>query len=201
MCESLISSYLKHIKKCFVIQTNWKITANWNDWDKDNVEKLYDKIKKTEFVECFQKKNGSLQNIDQILKQAEIDVVGINTKDVFMVEVAFHENGLGYKNVHKKVFEKILRAYMCGHAYFPKFNIHIIFATPKTPKTTLTTIEKNLEILKQTFEEDHVSFQFLTNENFKNEILSPTINATKKEADDSQLFVRSYKLLNSLQSM
>lgn len=198
MCESLLTSYLKYIKKCLVTQTNWKTTSNWGDVKE--VETTYSKIKKTDFETCFRKKNGSLQSVEQILKQAEIDVVGINEKDVYLVEVAFHENGLGYKNIRKKVFEKILRAYMCGKAYFPTFNIHIIFATPKTKKSTLSIIEEQLEILKQEFTEERVNFQFLTNDNFKNEILTPTMNATKKEADDSQLFIRSYKLLISLQS-
>ena len=30
MGESLLQSYLKHVKNCLISQTNWKTSSNWN---------------------------------------------------------------------------------------------------------------------------------------------------------------------------
>jgi hypothetical protein len=33
--ESLISSYLNHVEKCKIVQTNWKVSGNWTVGDQD----------------------------------------------------------------------------------------------------------------------------------------------------------------------
>jgi len=30
--ESIVYSWLKHIKKCKIIQLNWKVSINWEKW-------------------------------------------------------------------------------------------------------------------------------------------------------------------------
>ena len=35
MGESLVSSYLKNVEQCRIIQTNWKIFGNWSMGEQD----------------------------------------------------------------------------------------------------------------------------------------------------------------------
>ena len=198
MGESLLQSYLKHVKNCLISQTNWKTSSNWNidSSCRDRLEYIYNKIRtNNQFSDVFKK-----NELDQILKQAEIDVLGINNVNtVFMVEVAFHEGGLNYGSkieTKNKIFEKLLRAYLIGLAYFSNKELKILFATPKTNPATKEIIDDYFELLDREFSSENVHFQFITNENFKNEILIPTLKTTSSEADTGELFLRSYKLLN-----
>lgn len=197
MGESLLQSYLKHTKKCIISQTNWKTSSNWNIDENTNfqLKKIFEKIKaNTNFSEVF-KNNG----LTQILRQAEIDVVGLNKEEkVYMVEVAFHEGGLNYGNKDKtrnKIYEKLLRAYLIGLAYFQEKNYEIIFATPKTNPAVQETIEKSFDDLQKEFGSEKVIFKFITNEDFKNEVLLPTLQTTEEDADSNELFLRTYKML------
>ncbi|MBO5691072.1 MAG: hypothetical protein J6R96_04335 [Spirochaetaceae bacterium] len=198
MGESLLQSYLKHIEHCLISQTNWKTSSNWNIESscRDQIKYIYNKIRSNnQFSDVFKK-----NELDQILKQAEIDVIGFNNANtVFMVEVAFHEGGLNYGSkieTKNKIFEKLLRAYLIGLAYFPNKELKIIFATPKTNPATKEIIDDYFELLERAFSSDTVHFQFITNENFKNNILIPTLKITSSDADTGELFLRSYKLLN-----
>ncbi len=197
MGESLLQSYLKHTKKCIISQTNWKTSSNWNIDENTNLQlkKIFEKIKaNTNFSEVF-KNNG----LTQILRQAEIDVVGLNKEEkVYMVEVAFHEGGLNYGNKDKtrnKIYEKLLRAYLIGLAYFQEKSYEIIFATPKTNPAVQETIEKSFDDLQKEFGSEKVIFKFITNEDFKNEVLLPTLQTTEEDADSNELFLRTYKML------
>ena len=197
MCESLLHSYLKHVENCVITQTNWKTSSNWiiEQNNRDQLEYAYNKIRtKNEFADVFKK-----NELDQILKQAEIDVIGINNNTVFMVEVAFHESGLNYGSkieTKNKIFEKLLRAYLIGLAYFPNKKLKIIFATPKTNPGTKEIIDSYFELLEKMFSSENFYFQFITNEEFKDKILIPTLKITSSDADTGELFLRSYKLLN-----
>ncbi len=198
MGESLLQSYLKHVENCLISQTNWKTSSNWNIESscRDQIEYIYNKIRTdNQFSDVFKK-----NELDQILKQAEIDVLGLNDKNtVFMVEVAFHEGGLNYGSkieTKNKIFEKLLRAYLIGLTYFPNKELKIIFATPKTNPATKEIIDDYFELLDRMFSSDTVHFLFITNDEFKNKILIPTLKITNSDADTGELFLRSYKLLN-----
>lgn len=198
MGESLLQSYLKHVENCLISQTNWKTSSNWNinSSCRDQIEYIYNRIRTdNQFSDVFKK-----NELEQILKQAEIDVLGLNDKNtVFMVEVAFHEGGLNYGSkieTKNKIFEKLLRAYLIGLAYFPNKELKIIFATPKTNPATKEIIDDYFELLERMFSSENVHFLFITNEEFKNKILIPTLKITSSDADTGELFLRSYKLLN-----
>lgn len=198
MGESLLQAYLKHVENCLISQTNWKTSSSWNidSSCKTKIESVYKKIRIDNHFKDVFKKN----KLDQILKQAEIDVLGLDDKNtVFMVEVAFHEGGLNYgkkEETKNKIFEKFLRAYLIGLAYFPNKEIKIIFATPKTNPATKNVIDNYFKLLEKMFSSDNVHFQFITNDEFKNKILIPTLKSTSADSDTGELFLRSYKLLN-----
>ena len=141
MGESLMQSYLKYKKGCLLTQTNWKTSSSWTI-EKENFEKIefiYNKIQShTDFSDIFKK-----NSLEQALKQAELDVVGIDKNKLYLVEVAFHENGLQYGgrlDTKDRVCKKLLRAYLIGLAYFPNYTYEIIFASPKVNPATDETL-------------------------------------------------------------
>ena len=197
MGESLLQSFLKYVKNCLVSQTNWKASASW-DIPQNNlssVSQLFTQIQKhKDFSSVF--KGTSLE---QALKQAELDVIGINNDKLYMVEVAFHENGLQYgdkEQTKDRVCKKLLRAYLIGRAYFPNFSYEILFTSPKVNPATNKIIQSYFATLVSDFGiQGKVKFCYIANDDFKNEILFPTLKASQNDSDTSDLFIRSTKLL------
>ena len=196
MGESLMQSYLKHIKGCLITQTNWKTLRSWKRTNEDMVRKKFEEIK-NEYPNIFSKKIS----FEQILNQAELDVIGIANDKIYMVEIAFHEQGLRYgKNdgeVKDRVFKKMIRAYLIWIIYFSKYSCEIIFACPKVNRSPNELIKKCFDELKDKnfYNKEKVEFKYLPNEEFKNEILLQTLDTLKSDSDTSELFLRSAKLL------
>ena len=194
--ESLIYSYLRHEKQCLITQTNWKSSGNWDisEYIKDQAIYEFEKINSHhEFSEIFKSK------IDQTIKQAEIDVLGIDANNtVFAYEVAFHEGGLQYGGkiaTKNRIIKKLLRAYITLLCYFPSFTYSIAFCSPKVNPATEKYILEYFEILANEFDSENVKFHYFSNEKFYTEITQKTLNNTQTEADTSELFSRSVKLL------
>jgi hypothetical protein len=195
--ESLMLSYLKHVKKCLISQLNWKISNIWETETKGNeqLEYFYNKIiAHSEFTDIFK------AGLNQTLKQAEVDAIGIDSNNkIFAVDVAFHENGLQYGDkieTKNRIIKKLLRSYLTLLSLFPDSNYEIIFASPKVNATTEKVIIDYFSLLSNDFRTEKVLFKYISNELFKNEILIPTIKAAASEADTSELFIRSIKLLD-----
>lgn len=99
MGESLLYSWLRHVKECQIVQTNWKISPQWELKNRDQISELLQESDK-----AFQKQFNSYiykdSSLEQFLKQAEVDVLGIslsdNSPNIYAVDVAFHEAGLNY---------------------------------------------------------------------------------------------------------
>ena len=94
MGESLVYSWLRHVKCCQVVQTNWKVSSQWKLYHEDMLRTLMETAD-TRFSEKYGykifKKNASLA---QILSQGECDAIGISLHDgipaIYATEVAFH---------------------------------------------------------------------------------------------------------------
>ena len=198
MGESLLQSYLKYEKGCLLTQTNWKTSSTWKieDSNREKTEYIFNRIQNhTDFSDIFKK-----SSLEQCLKQAELDVVGIDKDKLYMFEVAFHENGLQYGrrlDTKDRVCKKLLRAYLIGVTYFPNYRYEIVFASPKVNPATDETIKEYFAILNRDFSDsEKVIFKYIANNEFKNTILLPTMRASSDDADTSDLFLRSLKLLD-----
>ena len=93
--ESLCYSFLRHVKKCWLVQANWKASENWPKRNDVDMERIFIHMK-----ERFDP-DGSVfkgtRTCNQFLKQGEIDVVGVELDGtVHAMEVAYHEAGLNY---------------------------------------------------------------------------------------------------------
>ena len=200
--ESLMLSYLKHVKKCTFYQTNWKVSSNWeiSSETSDKVQFYYDNIIKTsEFSDIFKK-----NKLNQLLKQAEIDILGLDSNNtIYAVDIAFHEDGLQYGDKNKtkdRVIKKLLRSYLVLLAYFPNKKYEILFASPKVNQATEIIISDYFNVLKKNFTDDYVIFKYLSNNNFYENILKPTILDSTNDSDTNELFIRSIILKNLFES-
>jgi len=196
--ESLILSYLKHIKKCVFYQANWKVSSNWNidENSNDKVSFIYDNIiNHSEFSEIFKQ-----SKFEQLIKQSEIDVIGWDGRDkIYAADIAFHEAGLNYGSkieTKNRVFKKLLRSYLTLLAYFPNKKYELIVASPKVHSATEDIIKDYFNVLNKDFSEENVKFKYISNDLFRDEIFIPTIEKTKIDSDIGELFIRAMKLTN-----
>ena len=207
--ESLALSYLKHVKRCVVYQTNWKLSSWWlQELGKESpAEELYEELKGSSSKEKiaatdFDVKDVLTSDFSQFLKQAEIDALGVDKDgNVYAIDVAFHERGLGYGkkiDARDRVMKKFVRSYMIMLGCFPGRKCTIIFASPKVDKAKNDLIKPAFDALSsdERFKDKEITFEYIVNKKFETDILTPTIEASKNDADTSELFLRAYKLLH-----
>ncbi len=96
IAESLCPSYLRHVKGCWLVQTNWKTSEHWVKQKSDSdLESSFESMRRLFDPDgmIFKK----TKDASQFLKQGEIDVVGVGQDgSVQALDVAFHEDGLNY---------------------------------------------------------------------------------------------------------
>ncbi|MGE0020683.1 MAG: hypothetical protein AB7S72_13510 [Draconibacterium sp.] len=199
IAENLIYSYLKHSEGCRIVQTNWKTSGSWKttEFDERQAKELFEKINKSsQFSGIF--KNNSF---DQLIKQAEIDVLGINTTEqsIFGVDIAFHEAGLNYGSTNEtalRIMKKIFRTIFIMQSYFSNFTkFNSYFVSPKVNPATEKPIFLLIEEARRIISDEMISIDFISNEGFFSKIVDPTIKSIDDESDTAELFSRAIKLV------
>lgn len=206
--ESLACSYLRHVKHCWIVQTNWKAPEHWRPQDAE-LEARFSEMK------CVFDSDGSVfkktKGAAQFLKQAEIDLVGVDQHGgVHAMEVAFHEDGLNYREkdgskssglpaseiVANNVLKKMLRTYLILRTNHPQHTrLHIYFLSPKVQPAVQQCLDTVFVTLQRKYAD--VEWCLLTNDDFTESVIKPTLDNTSNVADSSELFVRSAKLLEA----
>lgn len=209
MGESLFYSWLRHVKECQIVQTNWKVSSQWNLKHERELQEILDyQTKHFEKLRGYKifKQNSSL---GQILQQAESDAVGIAIQDdgahYYAVDVAFHEAGLCYGSKDEtvmKIIAKCVRTAMCLYGYFDTKCADIIFASPKINPAIMQALTPCLDEINNTFNDLGFSFHFrlIANAEFNSAVLQPILMASNGIADTSELFVRSYQMYKMFSS-
>ncbi|MBR5540525.1 MAG: hypothetical protein IKU56_04015 [Clostridia bacterium] len=202
--ESLMYSYLCHIKGCQIVQTNWKMSSVWPRYNVTAIENFLEKVRSLYSAKYNYAVFKQTASVAQVLKQCECDVVGVcvgeDKNTYYSVDVAFHEGGLNYKSKEEtaaKIVAKMAKAAMCLYGCFNAVDGEIIFCSPKTTPAYLNAIIPCVEDLNTLFKEYGFRFtaKVITNEQFKMTILDPVLEKSKHIADTSELFVRSCQLL------
>ncbi|MCU4173925.1 hypothetical protein [Carboxylicivirga sp. N1Y90] len=199
IAESLVNSYLKHVEKCRLVQTNWATSGGWviTDYDKERAIELFEKIKQHPvFSEIF--KGNSFE---QLVKQAEIDVLGINVEEstVYGIDVAFHSAGLNYGGQDEtcaRLMKKIFRTVFIMQCYFSQFDkFHSYFVSPKVNPSVEKQILEYIDIARGVISDDSISIRLIANSDFYSEMVDPISKTVKHENDTTELFARALKLL------
>ena len=205
MGESLVYSWLRHVKECQLAQTNWKTSSGiWKLHNENELNIMFYDINDY-FIKA---KKGKLfkktSTLAQLLKQGECDALGIAVENGMLhyhaVDIAFHENRLQYGSKQEtilKVVAKCVRTAFCLHAYFDAREAEVIFASPFASVGVCAEIEKYLVDMNNYFASKGLAFhlKLICNEDFNSQILEPVLVACKTVADTSELFARSYKLI------
>ncbi len=197
--ESLACSYLRHVERCWLVQANWKTPEHWG-------RRLTDADLEALFAEMRRRfdPGGAVfkqtKDAAQFLKQGEIDVVGVDQQGgVHAMEVAFHEAGLNYGSTAEtknRVLKKMLRTLLILRAHHPpQTPLHIYFLSPKVNPVVQKPLEEKFANLRQEY--PHIGWSLLTNADFAESVVKPTLENASNVADSSELFVRSAKLLET----
>jgi len=199
IAENLIYSYLKHTEGCRIVQTNWKTSGKWfvTDHDEKLSKKLFNKIQSSPIFDGIFKKNS----FSQLIKQAEIDVLGLNTTEnsIFGIDVAFHSKGLNYGSNDEtalRIMKKIFRTILIMQSYFSSFNaFNSLFVTPKVTPAILTPILDLEREAKNLINDEMIEIKFIANKDFFNDMVNPVIKASSDENDSGELFARAANLI------
>ena len=203
--ESLGYSYLRHVRRCWLVQANWKASEYWDKrLTDDELEQEFGSMRErlespgSGFKGAFKK----TAKCSTFLKQAEIDVVGVGLDgSVHAVEVAFHEGGLIYKDgADKNVLKKMLRTMLVLRAYHPEdTRMHVCFASPKVNPKTQEGLKRAFGWLRREY--PAIKWRLMMNDDFSDGILRPLREKTSQIKDTSELFVRSLQLLELIGSV
>ena len=201
--ESLGYSYLRHVQRCWLVQTNWKASEHWDKrLTDDELEQEFGSVRdKLESHAVFKGTLKQTATCGQFLKQAEVDVVGVRLDGgIHAVEVAFHEGGLLYVGgTDKNVLKKMLRTMLILRAYHPQARLHICFASPKVNPKTRASLERVFDWLQGEY--PGVDWSLMMSDDFANRFLRPLREKTSQVKDTSELFVRSLQLLELIGSV
>jgi len=199
IAESLIYSYLKHTEGCRIVQTNWRTSGKWviTEYETERARMLFKKISESElFTGIF--KNSSF---NQLVKQAEIDVLGINTAEntIYGIDVAFHSSGINYGSNTEtalRVVKKIFRTIFIMQTFFDENEkFKSFFVTPKVNPATKSLIDDYIIKAREIIEDENIFIEFISNEQFYSEIVDSCLENIDEEHDTTELFSRSVKLL------
>ena len=203
--ESLLLSWLRHVKECQLVQTNWKASAKWELLNRETLERLMQSSS-----DVFQSKYGyniykSTSGLDQLLGQAEIDVLGIHFGEdgthIYVVDVAFHEQGLNYGSrveTVARVIKKFIRSAMCIYGYFGFTTGEIVFASPKIHPSVMGDLTACIGDISAVLQESGLNYgiRVISNDGFNDKVLQPVLSVLGDVADTSELFLRSLQMYN-----
>lgn len=194
--ESLMQSWLRHIKRCDIVQTNWKAATHLGI-NKNKADTLLAMMRLEYPSFC------SGQTAGQILKQIEIDALGciVANRKYFACDIAFHESGLHYSKGTDKVLSKLLRTILCLYSFLEAKSAVIVFATPvlvsKSDKVILQNFIDTLnDCLQNKWGLKDFQVKLYAEYEFETGILNPVMHRVRDIKDNSEVFVRACQLIN-----
>lgn len=202
MGESLIYSWLRHEKQCQLAQTNWKASHYWALDRRDELQALYEKFGQY-YQDKYQYDIFKSCSLEQLIKQAEIDVIGISfsesAQSIYAVDIAYHEAGLNYGDKSKtltKIIQKCVRTALCLYGFFNIATGEIVFASPKINPAIENELSPMFGELTDLFSQLGLEFSatLYCNDSFLDGIMRPVLEKGTNIADTSELFLRSVQM-------
>lgn len=209
MCESLLYSWLRHVKQCQVVQTNWKVSPSWEFKGTDKSESLMqaaDDYFGGKYWYSIFKQNKSLT---QIIRQGECDLLGASFHEngnlFYAAESAFHTSGLNYgsnEETVSRIVKKIVRTAISLYGYFNAESAEILFVSPKINPSVYEPLIVCVEEINKIFKEQGFDYtaNVIANDEFNDLILQPVLRLGAEVDDTSELFMRSYQLIEMFES-
>ncbi len=199
--ESLVRSWLRHVEHCEFAELNWKPSPTWQPPENIQAKTVFENAR-AEWPEAFGKNAFS-----QFLKQAEIDVLGLNITNnkLHLVDIAFHSGGLNYGGQGKtgqRIFKKLIRSALIAQTYFPSREAIVYFVTPVcTPGIKKEVDAAYIRACEVISDISDISFQLIIGHDFKTQIVDEVLTLGSDVADTSELFLRSWQLIQPFLDM
>ena len=202
MGESLIYSWLRHEKQCQLAQTNWKASPYWEVDSRNDLQALTEKFSRY-YQDKYQFDILKGCSLEQFIKQAEIDAIGISfsqsAQSIYAVDVAYHEAGLNYGDKIKtltKIIQKCVRTALCLYGFFSIATGEIIFASPKINPAIEKELTPMFTELTELFSQFGLEFSAILycNASFLTGVMQPVLEKGTSIADTSELFLRSVQM-------
>ena len=209
VCEQMLAAWLNHIKGCQLVQTNWipspVAVENLSEETLTSIGEFVSAINR------FSEENNldifKHSTVKQMVGQCEIDIVGVRLEDgivqkVYLIDSAFHENGLNYGDVVARVLKKILRAIFVADASFRNIPAQIVFVSPKCGENLRQILQEHVQFLRETVKRFYPDSEILVlfNEDFTQTVYEPLLEKVDSLNDDNDLFLRSVKLCKTAES-
>jgi hypothetical protein len=185
-----------------------------------DIEDIFVKLRQ-DFSDLKLKLTADEMKADQFIRQGETDCVGVClrlddiTQDlddttpklivdkIYAVDIAFLEYGLNYGDTNERIRKKYIRTALTLYQYFGiKKDVEIIFATPKTSPSQINILKELAINVKEIFNNHgfNYDFKFYGNNDFYTSIYKPVYEHIEEIADTSELFIRSAKLIDIVNS-
>lgn len=206
MAESMFYSWLRHIKSCQIVQTNWTVSPLWKINHEDELQAIMN-----ETESFFEKKYGygiykKNRSLSQLIRQGECDVIGMHFDEnwqitAYAIDVAFHESGLNYgshDDTVMRVIKKCIRTAMCIYGCFDLVTAEVFFASPKINPAETRALIPCLAEAEEILRENGLGYNIhlIANENFNTEVLQPLTEVSGQISDTTELFMRSRQMYN-----
>lgn len=208
MGESLIYSWLRHVKGCQIVQTNWTASPTWDMRYFMEAQDLYSRFLKDVSTENLVEDECKI-SFKQSLYQTEIDVTGLNKTSlshngkIYAAEVAFHSDGLHYNKNGKnnstgKVISKLIKNAVAVYAIWGNIEAEVLFVTPVISNTLNLQIQSAIKILNGLASSYglNYNFRFIAGDDFKLRIIDPVYIMSQGVNDSSEMFLRAQMLLD-----
>jgi hypothetical protein len=198
--ESILIPWLRHVKKCQIVQTNWK--PSFLSWKLKKEKALQKLMTESDFVfrenydyEIYRKTSS----FEELIQQAKIDILGIAFDNddwhIYAFNAAYHEDGLDYGSEEDTVIEVLnmmLSAAMCIYGYFGWSAGDIIFASPKMNKNTMDILKSRLNhatiLLRKNGFRHHL--QLMANRDFNEMIIQPVLAVSASVGGTTEFIAR-----------
>ncbi len=180
------------------MQTNWKAsTKGIPDEGWQHLENRFTEMRERFGADVFK----GTKTVRQLVKQAEIDVIGMTAGPkvhVHALDAAFHEGGLLYVSNGKDatipaVRRKMLRTHLVLEAFAGFAQRHIWFLSPKVTPKPAAGLEEMFTGLQRAY--SRVSWHLCIGQSFHDQVLQPTLEEAQGVSDTSELFLRAQRLL------
>ena len=208
MGESLIYKWLRHVKGCQMVQTNWKASPTWDLRYFQEAQDLNSRFLKDVSIQNLVEDESKI-SFKQSFYQTEIDVIGLNKTSlshngkIYAAEVACNSDGLHYNNLGKnnsigKVISKLIKNAVAIYAIFGNIEAEVLFATPVISHEFDQSIQSYITILNQLASNYSLKYNFrlVAGDDFKLRIIDPVYIMSQGVNDSSEMFLRAQKLLD-----
>lgn len=205
--QTLLLSWLRNVKKCQMVQTNWKSSSVLKLKHKEVLEQIIQNCSNVLKSKYDYNLHNGKSSIEKLLVQSERDLIGVSYDEkskehVYAIDVAFNENELSYGTKEETVFrviKKCIRTAICMYGYFNFKDGTIIFISPKINHSVINAIKTCANDIVSIINDLGLNYKILiiSDEDFMDKVLEPVIDLLDETQDTPESFMENLQIYNT----